>query len=95
MKKIVLLLIFVIFSLGVCFASITKEEAINIAFKKAEVTKNDITELKIKLDRGKRVDCWEVEFFVSNTNCEWEFEIYSDNGDIKKYSCEIYRDIVE
>ena len=59
---------------------LTRDEALDIALKKAGVEKESIRELEAELDRdGPRV-VWEIDF--ESGNMEYSYDIHAESGEI-------------
>ena len=89
MKKILALVLVLIFALSLCGCgavsttpkeAITKDQAITIALDNAKLAKKDVKNLTAELDKDEKNPQWEVEFGI------WDYE-YS--YDIDAYSGEI------
>ena len=70
--------------------SISEDDAKSIALKDANVSESDITGMRInqKIDDG--ISVYEVDFYVSNK--EYEYEISAENGSIKSKDTDIDND---
>lgn len=62
---------------------ITKEEAEEIAFKHAGVSRNDVTGVHTEYDVDDGVNEYDVDFY--HNSVEYEYEINADNGTIITY----------
>ena len=67
---------------GVSDSSISRELALEIAFEKAGVLKEDVQDLEIELDRERGTNVWEISFDYNGT--EYSYEVDAKNGAIEK-----------
>ena len=93
MKKItamVLALIMVLALASGAFAisRLTKEEAKQIALKKAGVTEAEATFTKARLDYDDGREEYEFEFFAGNT--EYEVDVDANSGRVVKFETEFF-----
>ena len=66
--------------------NITKEEAIDVAFKKAQVTKEDAYGTHAKLEKDDGISVYEVEFKANGY--EYEIVVNAETGEIVEFDRE-------
>lgn len=66
---------------------ITEEEAKNIALKDAEVTEDQVTGIRIKLEKDNGIQEYEVDFYADNK--EYDYDINASTGEIISKDMEI------
>ena len=71
---------------------IGEEEAKRIALEDAGVQEPDTAYMQVKLDRDDGVQVYDVEFYVADTNTEYDYEIGAADGAIRSmdYDAENY-----
>lgn len=70
--------------------SISEDDAKNIALKDANVSESDVTGIRIKQDIDDGITVYEVDFYVSNK--EYEYEISAEDGSIRSKDTDIDND---
>ncbi len=60
--------------------TLTRDEAIDIALKDAELTKDQVRDLEAELDRGNGVLHYDVDF--EKDNKDYDYEIHAETGQI-------------
>ncbi|MDR3766150.1 MAG: PepSY domain-containing protein [Butyricicoccus sp.] len=75
-------------STGTASGAIDEAKAKQIALEHAGVTEGDTSFLWAKLDMDDGVQVYEVEFYVSATNTEYDYEIDASTGAIRSFDHE-------
>lgn len=72
---------------GAADTIISQDEAVNIALSHAGVASSETSMLHVKLDYDDGIQVYEIEFYVGNT--EYDYEIKAADGTICSYDMEI------
>ena len=59
---------------------LTEDEALDIALREANASKEDISGLRIELDRDGGIEIYEIDFYVGQT--EYEYDIHAVDGTV-------------
>ncbi|WP_124101363.1 PepSY domain-containing protein [Ruminococcus sp. Marseille-P6503] len=70
-------------------AVISENEAKSAALADAGLTENDVTFIKVKLDTDDFIKTYDIEFYTSDT--EYDYEINAADGTVKEKSTEAFR----
>lgn len=68
---------------------ISEEQAKAAALTDAGLAESDVTFLKVKLDTDDRIQVYEIEFYTSDM--EYDYEIYAADGTVKEKNTEAFR----
>ena len=66
---------------------LTEDEALKIALDKANVSREDISNLKIELDRDNGVYHYDIDFYVGQT--EYDYDIHAVDGTVLEHDMDI------
>lgn len=89
MKRIICLVLLIALALGVAFAGVERDEAVDMAYREAGINAKDASFLKAKSERDEGRMLWDIEFDA--LGYEYNVEIDQDTGELISYEYELRR----